>query len=184
MAKIKYNRISSATQHLTRQEVDNGEYDKVYTDIASGKNTNRPQFKAMMEFVREGDELHIDSYSRLARDTKDLLNIVETLNKKGVIIISKKEGLDTSTPTGKLMLTIFSGLYQFEREQMLERQREAYEALRQAGGNVGRPRKEADKAFMDAVKLWRAGEINGVEATKKSGMSKALFYRRVKELGL
>ena len=128
MAKVKYNRISSKTQHLDRQEADNQEYDKVFTDIASGKNTERTGLKAMLEYVREGDELTVESYSRLARNTKDLLEIVERLQEKGVTLISKKEGLNTSTPTGKLILTMFGALATFEREIMLERQGEAWDA--------------------------------------------------------
>lgn len=184
MARVKYNRISSKTQHLDRQEADNQEYDKVFTDVASGKNTERNGLKAMLEYVREGDELTVESYSRLARNTKDLLEIVERLQEKGVVLISKKEGLNTSTPTGKLILTMFGALATFEREIMLERQAEGYQARREAGGSVGRPRKEADKAFLNAVKRWRNGEIQAVEAIKLSNMSKSLFYRMVKEMGL
>ena len=89
-------------------------YDKVFTDVASGKNTERSGLKAMLEYVREGDELTVESYSRLARNTKDLLEIVERLQEKGVVLISKKEGLNTSTPTGKLILTMFGALATFE----------------------------------------------------------------------
>lgn len=184
MAKIKYNRISYKTQSLIRQEVGNENYDKVFTDIASGKDTNRPQLQAMLEWVREGDELTVDSYSRLARNTKDLLEIVEVLEKKGVILISKKEGLNTSTPTGKLILTMFGALATFERECMLERQQEGYKARIEAGLPVGRPSIEIDKKFRAVVKRWRDGEITAVEAYMELKVSKAFFYKAVKKHNL
>lgn len=184
MARIKYNRISSKTQNMARQSADDAEFDKVFEDVASGKNTNRDGLKAMLEYVREGDELTVESYSRLARDTSDLLRIVNTLNEKGVILISKKEGLNTSNATGKLMLTLFGALATFEREIMLERQAEGYQVARDNGVKVGRPRKEADKDFYKVVKRWRAGEIKAVEAYKELNISKALFYKMVKEKGL
>lgn len=184
MAKIKYNRISYKTQSLIRQEVGNENYDKVFTDIASGKDTNRPQLQAMLEWVREGDELTVDSYSRLARNTKDLLEIVEVLEKKGVILISLKEGLNTSTPTGKLILTMFGALATFERECMLERQQEGYKARIEAGLPVGRPAIEIDKKFRKVVKRWRDGEITAVEAYTELGVSKAFFYKAVKKHNL
>ena len=184
MAKVKYNRISYKTQSLIRQEVGNENYDKVFTDIASGKDTNRPQLQAMLEWVREGDELTVDSYSRLARNTKDLLEIVEVLEKKGVILISKKEGLNTSTPTGKLILTMFGALATFERECMLERQQEGYKARIEAGLPVGRPSIEIDKKFRAVVKRWRDGEITAVEAYTELKVSKAFFYKAVKKHNL
>ena len=184
MADIKYNRISHKTQSLIRQEVGNENYDKVFTDIASGKDTNRPQLQAMLEYVREGDTLTVESYSRLARNTADLLAIVERLNEKGVILISKKEGLNTSTPTGKLILTMFGALATFERECMLERQQEGYKARIEAGLPVGRPAIEIDKKFRAVVKRWRDGEITAVEAYTELKVSKAFFYKAVKKHNL
>lgn len=106
--KVSYIRVSTAEQHETRQieaMKDKG-IEKYYIEKVSAKNTNRPKLQEMLEFVREGDEIYIHDFSRLARSTKDLLYIVEKLNKKGVILKSNKENLDTSTPTGKLMLTM------------------------------------------------------------------------------
>lgn len=106
--KVSYIRVSTAEQHETRQieaMKDKG-IEKYYIEKVSAKDTNRPKLQEMLEFVREGDEIYIHDFSRLARSTKDLLYIVEKLNKKGVILKSNKENLDTSTPTGKLMLTM------------------------------------------------------------------------------
>lgn len=106
--KVSYIRVSTAEQNEARQMEamkDKG-IEKYYIEKISAKDTNRPKLQEMLEYVREGDEIYIHDFSRLARSTKDLLDIVEKLNKKGVILKSNKENLDTSTPTGKLMLTM------------------------------------------------------------------------------
>lgn len=184
MARIKYIRVSTREQSELRQMVDAAEYDKIYIDKASGKDTKRPEFQKMMDYIREGDELVVDSYSRLARSTKDLLTIVETLDKKGVRLISQKEGLDTSTPTGKLMLTFFAALYQFQRELILEQQAEGIAACKAAGKPLGRKKIKPDDKFYAAVKKWRNGEITAVEAMRQCEMTKTVFYKLVKEYGL
>lgn len=181
MAKIKYIRVSTQEQNTARQETDKEQFDKVYIDKASGKNTDRPELKKMMDYVREGDTVVVESYSRIARNTKDLLEIIDRLNKKGVAFISQKEQIDTSTPAGRLMLTIFAGLAQFERECLLERQAEGI-AIAKAEGKMGRPSIEPGKEFADIVKRWKAGEMTAVEAMKAAGMTKTTFYKKVKEL--
>ena len=181
MATIKYIRVSTQEQNTARQETDKEQFDKVYIDKASGKNTDRPELKKMMDYVREGDTVVVESYSRIARNTKDLLEIIDRLNKKGVAFISQKEQIDTSTPAGRLMLTIFAGLAQFERECLLERQAEGI-AIAKAEGKMGRPSIEPGKEFADIVKRWKAGEMTAVEAMKAAGMTKTTFYKKVKEL--
>lgn len=120
MANIGYIRVSSSQQNTARQHIDLSSagitIDKVYEEKASGKNTERPQLKAMLQYVREGDTVYVESFSRLARSTRDLLNIIEELNSKGVQFVSLKENVDTSTPQGKFMLTVFAGLAELERE--------------------------------------------------------------------
>lgn len=126
--KVCYIRVSSLDQNEARQVEamkDKG-IEKYYIEKISGKDTNRPKLQEMLEFVREGDQVYIHDFSRLARSTKDLLEIVEILNKKGVILKSNKENLDTSTPTGKLMLTMIGAINEFERQNLLERQKERY----------------------------------------------------------
>lgn len=181
MARIKYIRVSTQEQNTARQETDKEQFDKVYIEKASGKNTNRPQLTAMLDYVREGDVVVVESYSRIARNTRDLLEIIERLNEKGVAFVSQKEQIDTSTAAGRLMLIIFAGLAQFERECLLERQAEGI-AIAKAEGRMGRPKYEPSKEFADIVKRWRAGEMTAVEAMKAAGMTKTTFYKFEKQV--
>ena len=100
------------------------EVDQLFIDRMSGKSTDRPALKRMMTFVREGDTVIVESISRFARNTRDLLELVEQLTAKQVEFISKKEAIDTSTPTGKFMLTVFGAVAELEREYILQRQKE------------------------------------------------------------
>ena len=126
MSKIGYIRVSTEHQETARQQEIMCDYqvDRIFSEKLSGANTDRPQLRAMLDYVREGDTLYIESISRLGRSTKDLLNIIDTLTDKGVTLISHKEKIDTDTPTGKFMLTVFAALSQLEREQLKQRQRE------------------------------------------------------------
>lgn len=124
--KIGYIRISTADQNTARQELlmEQLGVDEVYIDRISGKNTNRPELQKMMEYVRRGDTVIVESISRFARNTRDLLELVEQLSVKGVEFVSKKEAIDTTTPTGKFMLTVLGAVAELEREYILQRQRE------------------------------------------------------------
>ncbi len=132
---IGYIRISTADQNTARQEVLMQELgvDQVYIDRMSGKNTDRPELKRMMNFVRNGDTVIVESISRFARNTRDLLDLVEKLTAKGVEFVSKKEAIDTITPSGKFMLTIFGAVAELEREYILQRQREGIAVAKAAG---------------------------------------------------
>ena len=181
MARIKYIRVSTKEQNTARQEQDKALYDKVYLEKISGKDTNRPQLQAMLDYVREGDIVEVESYSRLARDTRDLLNIIDILNKKGVAFVSQKEQIDTSTPAGRFMLSVFASLAQFEREQILCRQAEGI-AIAKQEGRMGRPEIKPCVNFSAIVEAWKQGEMTAVEAMKQAGMTKATFYRKVKAM--
>lgn len=181
MARIKYIRVSTQEQNTARQETDKAQFDRVYIEKASGKNAERPELKAMLDYVREGDVVEVESYSRIARNTQDLLSIVGKLAEKGVGFVSQKEKIDTSTPSGRLMLTIFAGLAQFERECLLERQAEGI-AIAKQEGRMGRPEIQPCDNFATIVKDWRDGKKTAVEAMKQAGMTKATFYRKVKTI--
>ena len=143
--KIGYIRISTADQNTARQELlmEQLGVDEVYIDRMSGKNTNRPELKKMMEYVRRGDTVIVESISRFARNTRDLLELVEKLSAKGVEFVSKKETIDTTTPTGKFMLTVFGAVAELEREYILQRQREGIAIAKANGGIVVYNEKDA-----------------------------------------
>lgn len=183
--KVGYVRVSTEEQNTARQEVIMEELgvERVYMEKISGKTQKgREQLDALLQFVREGDVVVVESISRIARNTKDLLEIVEKLDDKGVDFVSKKELIDTKTPSGKFMLTVFGAIAQLEREYMLDRQREGIEIARQNGKYKGRKPIEVDRVKFAAVYArWKAGECKGVEAMKELGLKSSTFYRRVRE---
>lgn len=152
--------------------------DRVFIDKCSGKNTDRPRFHEMMALLREGDTVVVESYSRMSRSTKDLLETVERLNELGVGFVSKKENIDTTTAAGRMFLTFIAGMNQFEREVMLERQAEGIAAMPEVDGRkvsvktgrgFGRPRVE-----VKAEKL--PGETVAA-ACERLGISRRTWYR-------
>lgn len=155
--------------------------DEIYIDKVSGKNTQRPQLKSMLEFVRCGDTVIVSEISRFARNTRDLLDLVETLTAKGVEFVSKKEAIDTTTPTGKFMLTVFGAVAELEREYILQRQKEGIAAAKEQGKYAGRKKKEYSD-FGRVIDKWRGGKITATVAMKELGMSRSTFYRRVREI--
>ncbi len=182
MSKIGYIRVSSVDQNTDRQEVALKELkvDKIFIEKLSGKNTNRPELHRMLDYIREGDVLYIESISRLARSTKDLLSLVQTLQDKHVDLVSLKENIDTTTPQGRFILTIFGALSELERENILQRQREGIEIARQNGKVLGRPVIETPKDWDKVINLWNRGEITAIEAMKRLNMNRGTFYRRLK----
>ena len=124
MARIGYIRVSTEEQNTARQEIQMQDLDKLYIEKVSGKSTQRPELKKMMEYVREGDTVVVESISRFARNTKDLLSLVEELTQKGVAFVSLKESIDTAAPQGQFMLTVFGAMAQLERDCILQRQRD------------------------------------------------------------
>ena len=179
MAKIKYIRVSTTHQSTERQEQNIGEFDKVFIEKVSGKDTNRPEFQRMMDYVREGDTVVFESFSRISRSLPDLLKILETLDSKGVVWYSEKEQINTEGATGRLVVAILGAISAYEREINAERREYGYrKALGE--GTVGRPTAERTPAFEDALTEWRAGRITAVEAIKRSGVSKTTFYKLAK----
>lgn len=179
--KIGYVRVSSAEQNTARQAalMEQLGVDEVYIDRVSGKDTNRPELRRMMEYVRRGDTVIVESISRFARNTRDLLELTERLSEKGAEFVSQKEAIDTATPTGKFMLTVFAAIAELEREYIRQRQREGIEIAKANGVYKGRKPIERDN-FDTVVTLWRKGEITAVEAQRRLDMKPSTFYRKVR----
>ena len=181
--KIGYIRVSTQEQNTLRQEVlmEQLGAEQVYIDKVSGKNTNRPELHAMLDFVRKGDVVIVESISRFARNTQDLLELVEQLTSKGVEFVSQKEAIDTTTPTGKFMLTIFGAVAELEREYILQRQREGISLAKAQGKYRGRrPIQPPD--WLEIISQWEHGEITAAAAQKRLSMSRSTFYRKVRAL--
>ena len=182
--KIGYIRISTLDQNTARQEVlmEALGVDEVYIDRMSGKSADRPEMRRMLEYVRRGDTVIVESISRFARNTRDLLELVERLTAKGVEFVSKKEAIDTTTPSGKFMLTIFGAVAELEREYILRRQREGIAIARAQGKYTGR--KPISPPDFDAVVArWKRGDFTAVEAMKRLNMTSSTFYRHVRSQG-
>ncbi len=181
--KVGYVRVSTTEQNTARQEslMESLGVEKIYIEKVSGKSKDRPKLQEMMSFVREGDTLIVESISRFARNTRDLLDLVEQLKKKKVEFVSKKENIDTSTPTGQFMLTVFGAMAQLERDTILERQREGIEEAKKLGKYKGRKPIPVDEGlFAEQYRLWKNGETQPKYMMRVLGLKPATFYRRVK----
>lgn len=184
MAKVGYVRVSTKEQNTARQEILMQELgvDKIFIDKMTGRSIARPQLQEMLNYVREGDTLIVDSISRLARSTKDLLDIVEKLTAKGVQFVSKKETIDTQTPAGKFMLTVFAALYELEVENTRLNREEGIAAAKAAGKYKGRKPIEVDEVlFEKEYRDWRNGNTAPKFMMKRLGLKPATFWRRVKD---
>lgn len=180
--KVGYVRVSTAEQNTARQEVlmEQLGAEKMYIDKMSGKTTDRPQLKSMLNFVRTGDVVIVESISRFARNTRDFLELVDILTEKGVEFVSKKESIDTTTPAGKFMLTVFAAVAELERGYILDRQREGIAIAKARGKYTGRKPVEIDKQLWDSLyALWTDGKITAVEFMGRMNMKKSTFYRRI-----
>ena len=180
--RIGYCRVSTTEQNTARQEVlmERLGVDKIFIDKCSGKNTDRPALKEMLDFIRADDIVIVESISRLCRNVRDLLEIVDNFRKLGVVFISQKESLDTSTDTGRFMLTIFGAVSELERSYLLSRQREGIEIAKLAG--VYKGRKPLDCPDFDKVyQQVELGKISATEAFRQLNVSKSTYYRRLRE---
>lgn len=182
--RVGYIRVSTVEQHEDRQVKDlteNAEVSKVFIDKLSGKDTNRPQLNAMIDYVREGDTVVVSEYSRLARSTRDLIDIIETLQNKGVTVISMKEKLDTSTPQGEFMLTVFAGIATLERKLMLQRQREGIAIAKANGKYKGRQSKQKPEEWESLKAMYMSRQITVSEIAKRCDVSRPIVYKWLKE---
>lgn len=184
---VFYARVSTEEQNEARQieTAHEVQAEKIFLDKLSGKNTERPQLEQMMNFIREGDTVIISEISRLARNTQDLLSLVEQMRKKGVEFRSVKECLDTTTPQGKFVLTIFAALGEFEREMIRQRQAEGIAIAKRDGKYRGRKPIDLDEAYFRSVcQEWQSGKRTAVSIAKQFGFTTTTFYKKLKLFGI
>jgi DNA invertase Pin-like site-specific DNA recombinase len=179
---IAYVRVSSIDQNESRQRESLMKYDieKWYVEKVSAKDTKRVELQSMLEFAREGDTIYIHDLSRLARNTVDLLKLVEMLNRKRIHLVSNKESIDSSTPTGKLMLTMIGAINQFERENLKERQLEGIIIAKRKGKYKGRKKVEIVD-FDDYYNRYKRREINKVQLAKELNIHRSTLDRIIRE---
>lgn len=194
---IKYLRVSTLNQEQTRQEHQleklGIKFDRSYEDKITGKTKERPQLNKMLEEVQKGDIVYCESISRLGRNLKDLIDIIDYLVNKGVRVVIVKEGIDTNSSTYKLLLAVFGGVAEMERETIQERTLQSIEALKEAkeqgeiktksGKWFGREEKTVDQLPKEFKKLYdrmKRKDINKLEMAKLLNCSRATLYRWIK----
>jgi len=180
--RIAYIRVSTVEQNEQRQIEAMERYgiEKWFTEKVSAKDTNRPKLKEMLDFAREGDVIHVHDFSRLARSTKDLLDIVEQLQSRGIQLVSNKENIDTGTPTGKLMLTMIGAIAEFERQNLLDRQREGIAiAKRECRYKGGKPKYIPH--FEEHYKRLCDKEISKAALARELNISRPTLDRHIKD---
>ncbi|MDP4183400.1 MAG: recombinase family protein [Bacillota bacterium] len=183
---ISYERVSTIKQDERRQEIslDNYKIDKKYIDKSSGKSLDRPQLSKLMFEVRKGDNIYIESISRLGRNVDDLRKLTEYFRQKGVTIHFIKEGFNTDGNMYKFLLTILGAVAEMERELIVERVKEGIEKAKKFGTKsglaIGRPERILPKELGKYYNKWRLKEINAVEFSKLIGVSRATLYRYIK----
>lgn len=161
-----YVRVSTTDQNTERQkqlllEKFPNQLTRIYEDTASGKSFNhRPNFQLLLETVRTNDTIVVESFSRISRNSADLLKLLNDFEEKQITLISLKENFDFKTPTGKLMLTLLVGLTQMERELLLERQKEGILLAKAAGKYKGRKKIKKPSNFEDCLKMYLNRENN------------------------
>jgi DNA invertase Pin-like site-specific DNA recombinase len=184
MANVAYVRVSTVEQNEDRQieALKVHKIDKWFTEKVSAKDMNRPQLNSMLDYIRKGDVVFIHDLSRLARSTQDLLNIVQQLSDKGVHLVSDKENIDTSTSTGKLMLTMIGAINTFERENMLERQREGIAIAKSKGKYKGRKPIIINSNFTNLYSKYQNREITKSKMAIELGISRVTLDKLISQM--
>lgn len=181
--KVAYVRVSTEEQNEARQieALRARSIEKWFTEKISGKSMDRPQLQAMLDYMREGDTVYIHDFSRLARSTKDLLEIVERLQAKGVHLVSNKEKLDTGTSTGKLMLTMIAAINEFERQNLLDRQREGIAIAKRNGVYKGRKKVAMPVNFPALYARYTRRELNKGQLAELLHVTRPTLERMIRE---
>ena len=181
--RVGYIRVSTTHQNTDRQEdsLEQMNVEKLFIEKASGKDRRRPQLKAMMDFVQAGDTVVVHELSRMARSVVDLYDIAKELNDKGVSLESLKEDIDLTSATGKLTFGIMAVMAQFERDLLLERQKEGIAAAKRNGKRFGRPEKKMPDQFKEICQRCKRGEVSTRQAADILKISHSTFYRRYRK---
>ena len=180
---IGYVRVSTVDQNEARQIEALKKYDieKWYSEKVSGKDLNRPELQKMLDFAREGDTIFIHDFSRISRSVKDLLSLIDLLEAKKVHLVSVKENLDTSTPAGRLMLTMIGAINEFERANLLERQAEGIAIAKAKGKYKGRKAIEINEAFIEGYNKYFARKLSKSALAKELGVSRPTLDKLINE---
>ena len=175
--KIGYVRVSTVEQHEDRQlaAIKQWGAEKIFIDKMSDKNMDRDGLRNMMDFIREGDSLCVLELSRLGRSLPDLIKITDDLQKKKVSLVVLKENIDTSTPTGRMIFYMLAVIAQFERETILERQREGIEQAKLRHVYKGREKRILPDNFEDYYKQWLAREISRSQIARDLKISRPVL---------
>ena len=176
-----YARVSTQHQDLSRQLdlLAEQNCNEILTEKMTGTKSNRPELNRLKDKLRPGDTVVVESFSRLGRSTKDLIDLVTYFEEQDVKLVSLKENFDTTTPQGRLMMTVFQAFSQFERDLIVERTKEGLQSARARGRIGGRPR--VNKRDIErAVKLYESEAYSGKEITEMTGISKATLYRYIR----
>lgn len=176
-----YARVSTQHQDLNRQLdlLAEQNCNEILTEKMTGTKSNRPELNRLKDKLRPGDTVVVESFSRLGRSTKDLIDLVTYFEEEDVKLVSLKANFDTTTPQGRLMMTVFQAFSQFERDLIVERTKEGLQSARARGRIGGRPR--VNKRDIErAVKLYESKAYSGKEITEMTGISKATLYRYIK----
>lgn len=183
MANVAYVRVSSTEQNEARQieALKPHHIDKWFQEKVSGKNTDRPQFKAMLDYIREGDTVFVEDLSRLSRSLTDLMTTVESLQTQNIKLVSLKESIDTSTAAGRLMIGMIGIINQFERENLLERQREGIACAKAKGVYKGRKRISYPPNWSDVYHQWERRQITATQAMAALDLKRNTYYNLVKQ---
>ena len=181
--KIGYVRVSTVDQNEARQVEALKKYsiEKWYSEKVSGKDLNRPKLQEMLDFVREGDTIYIHDFSRISRSVKDLLSLIDLLEAKKVHLVSVKENLDTSTPAGRLMLTMIGAINEFERANLLERQADGIAIAKAKGKYKGRKAIEINEAFIEGYNKYLARKLSKSALAKELGVSRPTLDKLINE---
>ncbi len=181
MVNIAYTRVSTILQHEARQTeaLEKFNIDKWFVEKISAKDTNRPQFQAMLDYARKGDTIYILSLDRLCRSLLDLLQTTKTLQERGINLVSLKENIDLSTPTGRLMLALIGSISEFERANLLERQREGIAIAKRLGKYKGRHKIKLPDNWHEYFLMYERKELKAGDLMKHFGLKKGTFYNLI-----